>query len=209
IVATQNLTPGVSIYGEKLFPVGESGEYREWKPIRSKLCAYFLKRGKEYHFKKGISVLYLGAANGTTVSHVSDLVGESSRIYAVEFSARSLRELVQRLESRRNVLPILADATQPSQYRSLIPEQVDLIYQDVAQPNQAELLLENIEMFLKHSGYFYVAIKARSIDVLKDPGLIFEGVRAFLEKKGCEILDMKDLSPFSEDHVMFVGRSLG
>ncbi len=34
-------------------------------------------------------VLYLGAASGTSVSHVSDIVGPDGSVYAVEFSHRS------------------------------------------------------------------------------------------------------------------------
>ena len=33
-------------------------------------------------------MLYLGAASGTTVSHVSDVVGPEGMVYAVEFSHR-------------------------------------------------------------------------------------------------------------------------
>jgi fibrillarin-like pre-rRNA processing protein len=204
-LGTKNLVPGVDVYGERLFQSGD-GEYREWNPNRSKLCAYFKKGGKEYYFEENQSVLYLGAANGTTVSHVSDiLVG--GRIYSVEFSARSLRELVQRLANRENVIPMLCDATQPGQYRSLIPEQVDIIYQDVAQPEQAKILVDNIQTFLKPGGHFYFAVKSRSIDVSKEPEEIFQREQAILEKAGCEILDVKDIAPFSEDHVMIVGKA--
>lgn len=35
----------------------------------------------DIHMKPGSKVLYLGAASGTTVSHVSDLVGPVSNMY--------------------------------------------------------------------------------------------------------------------------------
>ena len=41
------------------------------------------------HIKPGAKVLYLGAASGTSVSHVSDIVGPQGAVYAVEFSHRS------------------------------------------------------------------------------------------------------------------------
>ncbi|MHA1684523.1 MAG: fibrillarin-like rRNA/tRNA 2'-O-methyltransferase [Promethearchaeota archaeon] len=205
ILCTKNLVPGKTVYSEKLIFDSNSIEFREWDPRRSKLCAYLKKGGTQYHFSKDISILYLGSSSGTTVSHVSDII-EGGRIYSVEFSARSMRELIQRLDDRQNVIPILADATQPSQYRSLIPEQVDIIYQDVAQPNQAKLLFDNIKIYLKPGGIFYIAVKARSIDVSQDPAIIFRQERDYLEKKGCKIFEMKDISPFSEDHVMIVGK---
>jgi fibrillarin-like pre-rRNA processing protein len=206
ILGTKNQVPGTDVYGERLFKAGGSEEYREWNPNRSKMCAYFRKNGKEYYLKEGMSILYLGAASGTTVSHLSDIVGKSGRIYAVEFSARSLRELVQRLASRENVIPMFADATKPAQYRSLIPEQVDLIYQDVAQPEQSKLLVDNIQTFLKPGGSFYIAIKSRSIDVTIEPAIIFQKEKAILEKSGCKVFDMRDIAPFTEDHVMIAGK---
>jgi fibrillarin-like pre-rRNA processing protein len=205
ILGTKNQVPGNDVYGERLFKA-DGGEYREWNPNRSKLCAYFRKNGKEYYLKEGMSILYLGAANGTTVSHLSDIIGKTGRIYALEFSARSLRDLIQRLAARENVIPMLADATKPAQYRSLIPEQVDLIYQDVAQPEQSKLLVDNINIFLKPGGTFYIAIKSRSIDVSVEPEIIFQKERAILEKSGCTVLDMRDITPFSEDHVMIAGK---
>jgi fibrillarin-like pre-rRNA processing protein len=117
-----------------------------------------------------------------------------------------LRELVQRLASRENVIPMFADATKPAQYRSLIPEQVDLIYQDVAQPEQSKLLVDNIQTFLKPGGSFYIAIKSRSIDVTVEPEIIFQKERAILEKAGCKVFDMRDIAPFTEDHVMIAGK---
>ncbi|MBN2150721.1 MAG: fibrillarin-like rRNA/tRNA 2'-O-methyltransferase [Candidatus Lokiarchaeota archaeon] len=207
ILGTRNMTPGTSVYGERLFKGSGQDEYREWNPNRSKLCAYLRKNGKEYYLKEGAVVLYLGAASGTTVSHLSDIVGTRGRIYAVEFSARSLRELVQRLSSRENVIPVFADATKPAQYRSLIPEQVDIIYQDVAQPEQAKLLIDNAQTFLKPGGGFYIAIKSRSIDVTVEPEIIFQKERAILAKAGYDVTDMRDIAPFSDDHVVIAGKT--
>ena len=50
--------------------------------------------------KPGARVLYLGAANGTTVSHVSDIVGPTGFVYAVEFSKRSGRDLLEMAKLR-------------------------------------------------------------------------------------------------------------
>lgn len=206
-LATNNLVPGTQVYGEKIFKVSETEEYREWKPRRSKLCGFLKNKGTEFHLKQGSKILYLGAANGTTVSHVSDIIGEKGRIYALEFSARSIRELVQRLGDRKNVIPILADATKPSQYRSLIPENVELLYQDIAQPEQSKILIDNAKTFLKKGGYFYIAIKARSIDVSENPAIVFRKEISILKRSGLEILEEKDLMPYTEDHVFIVGRN--
>ena len=82
-IATKNLNPGTSVYGEEL--IQEDVEYRIWNPRRSKLAAALLNGLKNLELDDASKVLYLGASTGTTVSHISDIV-INGRIYAVEFS---------------------------------------------------------------------------------------------------------------------------
>jgi len=96
-LVTVNMTPGESVYGEKRIAVEENGakiEYRVWNPFRSKIAAAVVGGIENIWIKPGSRVLYLGAASGTTVSHVSDIVGPAGAVYAVEFSARSGRDLI-------------------------------------------------------------------------------------------------------------------
>ena len=146
-LATLNLTPGESVYNEKRVAVkGETEEdkveYRVWNPFRSKLGASIVSGIEKIHIKPGSKVLYLGAASGTTVSHVADLVGEQGAVYAVEFSKRSGRDLVNMAKKRTNVVPIIEDARHPLKYRMLVP-MVDVIFADVAQPDQARIMAHN------------------------------------------------------------------
>lgn len=67
-------------------------EYRAWNPFRSKLAAAILGGVDKIYMKPGSKVLYLGAASGTTVSHVSDIVGPVStntywRLYLIPISS--------------------------------------------------------------------------------------------------------------------------
>ena len=80
-------------------------------------------------------MLYLGAAAGTTVSHVADIVGPSGCVYAVEFAHRPGRDLINMAKSRTNVIPIIEDARHPLKYRMLVG-MVDTVFADVAQPDQ-------------------------------------------------------------------------
>lgn len=199
-LATKNLDPGKTVYGEKLIQV-EGIEYRTWDPRRSKLGAMILKKFN-IPLKEDSKVLYLGAASGTTVSHVSDIVSEGA-VYAVEFSPRSMRDLIGLASRRKNVYPILADAGKPDSYSHLV-EPVDLIFQDVAQPNQAEIAARNTIRFLKKDGYLLLSIKARSIDTVANPKEVFKEEVRKLEKAfepGFEILNAKDLMPYHEDHL--------
>jgi rRNA 2'-O-methyltransferase fibrillarin len=138
-LVTRNLVPGVSVYGEKRIAVeneGDKTEYRVWNPFRSKLAASILAGVDNIYVKPGSKLLYLGAASGTSVSHCSDLVGPEGAVYAVEFSHRSGRDLVNMAKQRPNVIPIIEDARHPQKYRMLVP-MVDVIFADVAQPDQA------------------------------------------------------------------------
>jgi rRNA 2'-O-methyltransferase fibrillarin len=123
-LATLNLNPGKAVYAEKLVKVdqadGTKVEYRVWNPFRSKLGAAIVSGVENIYMPPGSKVLYLGAASGTTVSHVSDVVGPNGIVYAVEFSHRSGRDLINMAKSRPNVIPIIEDARHPLKYRMLV-----------------------------------------------------------------------------------------
>ena len=149
-------------------------------------------------------VLYLGAATGTTVSHVSDIVGKMGMIYCVEISPRPMRDLLSLCALRENLSPILADARNPQSYGMLVTG-VDVIYQDVAQPDQTEILLRNARVFLSSGGWAVFMLKARSIDVTKDPQEIFRGeVEALREEM--EPVEVRVLDPYEKDHAMLLLR---
>jgi rRNA 2'-O-methyltransferase fibrillarin len=175
VLGTKNLAPGESVYDEKRISVGEGEdkiEYRTWNPFRSKLAASIVGGIENIYMQPGTKVLYLGAASGTTVSHVSDLVGPEGRVYAVEFSKRSGRDLVNMAKKRTNIIPIIEDARHPQKYRMLVP-MCDTIFADVAQPDQARILGVNAAMFIKNRGNFVISIKANCIDSTKAPEKIF------------------------------------
>ena len=204
-LATKNLVPGISVYGEKLVEF-EGDEYRLWDAHRSKLGAMVLKKF-DIPIAKDSRVLYLGAASGTTVSHVSDIVPEGI-VYAVEFSTRTMRDLVQLCDKRPNIIPILADAGKPYLYAHIV-ETVDVIFQDIAQPNQAEIAALNAKQFLKKDGPLMLAIKARSIDTVVSPKKIFKEEVRKLERDfsvGFEVLKMHELTPYHEDHLGLVAK---
>lgn len=198
-IATRNLVKGFKVHGEQL--VREKGEeYRFWDPMRSKLAAAIVKGLKELPVKEGSRILYLGAASGVTASFVSDIVGEKGMVYCVEFSPRSMRDFLLLCEPRKNMVPILADARKPEEYAEDVGGKVDLVYEDVADPEQARIMLENARMFLKKGGFAMIAIKSQSIDVTKEPQKVFEMVLAEL-KKEFEVLQTIALEPFDKEHL--------
>jgi len=198
---TVSLTPGKKVYDERL--VKEKGvEYREWDARRSKLAATILKGSSNVFIRKGGVVLYLGCSYGTTVSHVSDIVGKEGFVFALDFAPRVMRDMVFVAQDRKNVAPILGDANKPSSYSDKVC-MVDVVYQDIAQRDQVDIFLKNVNMFLKKGGYALLAVKARSVDVTKKPKQIFGEVRQKLEKE-MTIIDYKTLEPYQLDHCMYV-----
>ncbi|MBI2541843.1 fibrillarin-like rRNA/tRNA 2'-O-methyltransferase [Candidatus Woesearchaeota archaeon] len=204
-IYTINLVPGLSVYGERLASQNDV-EYREWDASKSKIAASILKGSPNIGIRKDDAVLYLGSASGTTVSHVSDIVGEKGLIFAVDIAPRVMRDLIFLCYKRKNIAPILADANKTGVLKERISS-VDVLYQDVAQKNQLEIFLKNIELFLKDDGYALLAVKARSIDVTKKPKQIFREVKEKLEK-GMAVADYRELEPFQKDHCMFICRKL-
>lgn len=199
---TRNLVPGNAVYGEGL--VRDGGiEYRKWDATRSKLAAYLKRGGRSWPFRATSSILYLGAGSGTTVSHLSDICPQGS-IVAIEISPRVFRDLVSVAETRPNLIPILADATQPQSYRNHVGP-VDIVYQDVAQRDQESIFLRNLE-FLRPDGIGFLFVKARSVDVAARPADVYSRAREFLTTRGYDVIDLRELNPFEVDHAVLVVR---
>ena len=198
---TINLTPGKNVYGEKLVRQ-DNAEYREWDASKSKLASAILKGSPNIGIRKNDIVLYLGSASGTTVSHVSDIVGSSGFIFAVDIAPRVMRDLIFLCYQRKNIAPVLADANKTDLFKERACA-VDVIYQDVAQKSQVGIFLKNVNLFLKAGGYALLALKARSIDVTRNPKQIFKEVKEQLEKL-LTIIDYRELEPFQKDHCMFI-----
>ncbi|PVX24784.1 MAG: fibrillarin [Candidatus Bathyarchaeum sp.] len=204
-LCTKNLVPENAVYGERLVKF-EKKEYRLWDPYRSKLAAAIINGLETVPIAPTQRVLYLGAASGTTASHVSDIVGEGGQVYCVEFASRSLRELVNSVcILRYNMSPILADARLPESYSRMV-ERVDSVYCDVAQPEQARLLADNADMFLADGGWVILAIKSQSIDVTKEPSVVYQKEIAVLESRGFCVSQVVDLEPFDKAHAMVVAQ---
>jgi len=204
---TKNMTPGESVYGEKRISVDvadQKVEYRTWNPFRSKLAAAILGGVEAIHIKPGAKVLYLGAASGTTVSHVSDIVGPEGLVYAVEFSHRSGRDLINVAKKRTNIIPIIEDARHPHKYRMLVG-MVDVIFADVAQPNQTQIVALNAHNFLKNGGHFVISIKASCIDSTAEPAAVFAAEVNKMKGEKMKPKEQLTLEPFERDHAVVVG----
>jgi fibrillarin-like pre-rRNA processing protein len=200
-LATKNLAPTVSVYGEDLIRIDEV-EYRTWDAYRSKLAAAILKDLGTIPFQNGSTVLYLGSASGTTASHVSDILGEQGRVYCVEFAQRSMRELIDTLCGHRsNVFPVLSDARLPEKYKALVSP-VDVIYSDVAQPEQAKILADNADLFLKPNGSALIAIKSRSVDVTMEPIDVYRQEIEILRRRHFAVGQTVRLEPYEKDHAL-------
>ena len=172
-LSTENLVPGNQVYKEKLI-IKKGIEYRLWDPFRSKLAASIMNGLEYFPFENKTKILYLGASTGTTVSHISDIVGPSGVVFGVEHASRVARDFLDRVAAyRTNIIPILQDARKPKEYFSVFGK-VDIVYVDIAQPDQTKIAMDNCEMFLKKEGYFFLVIKTRSIDVTKSPKRIIE-----------------------------------
>ncbi|KAF9639064.1 Fibrillarin [Lasiodiplodia theobromae] len=217
LLVTKNLTPGESVYGEKRIQVPNAGaaaptedgepapatttEYRVWNPFRSKLAAGILGGMENIYMKPGSKVLYLGAASGTSVSHVADIVGPTGTVYAVEFSHRSGRDLVNMATHRTNVIPIVEDARHPLKYRMLV-SMVDCIFADVAQPDQARIVGMNAHLFLKNGGGVVISVKANCIDSTAAPEAVFAREVQKMREERMKPKEQLTLEPFERDHAM-------
>lgn len=205
-LATENLVPGKQVYKEKLV-LKKGVEYRTWDPFRSKLAASIMNGLKDIPFKEKSKVLYLGASTGTTVSHISDIVGPKGKIFAVEHASRVARDFLDRVASHRNnIIPIIQDARLPKEYFSIFGK-VDIVYADIAQPDQTKIVIENCKLYLKNDGFLFLVIKTRSIDVTRSPKKIIENEVKKL-KTNFHIIQEINLEPYDKDHAMIIAKFL-
>ncbi|MBY9009383.1 MAG: fibrillarin-like rRNA/tRNA 2'-O-methyltransferase [Candidatus Lokiarchaeota archaeon] len=197
---SKNLIPGNQVYGERLISF-KGEEYREWDPFRSKLAAMILEKPSLEFLTKDLNCLYLGASSGTTISHLSDIVYDGI-IYGVEFAERSMRQLIQNSDKRMNIVPILRDANFPESYAKSIFTPIDLVYQDIAQPNQAQIAIENCNYYLKNNGFLILAIKSQSIDSVQKSEKIYIQERKTLEKAGYVVIDSINIHKYAANHII-------
>lgn len=202
-LATLNKAKGRRVYNEELVSI-DGNEYRLWNPYRSKLAAAILNGMKEFHIKKDSRVLYIGAATGTTASHVSDIAYDG-QVFCIELSERNMRELLNVCESRDNMLPILADANNINEYIDSVGK-CDIIYQDASAREQSGILNKNSVM-LEKDGYAYFIIKSQSIDISKDPKQVFqEELRN--TSSNFKTLEKIDIEPYDSLHMFYVLRKI-
>ena len=206
-LATENLVPKNQVYNEKLVKI-KGTEYRIWNPFRSKLAATIMNGLRDFPFMQKSSVLYLGVSTGTTISHISDIVGQNGIIFGIEHTSRVARDFLDRVAShRKNIIPIIQDARKPQEYFSVF-KKVDVAYVDIAQPDQTDIAINNCKMYLKSNGYLFLVIKTRSIDVTKDPKKVVSNEIKKLESL-FEIKQIINLQPYDKDHAIVIAVFLG
>ncbi len=206
-LATLNLVPGNQVYKEKLVKISDE-EFRAWEPFRSKLAAAIMNGLTILPIVRKCKVLYLGVSTGTTASHISDIVGPSGIVFCVEHASRVAREFLDRVASyRSNIVPILQDARNPREYFSVYGP-VDVVYVDIAQPDQTEIAILNCKTYLKKEGCLMLVVKSRSIDVTKDPSEIVRNETKKL-KEGFELIQEINLAPYEKDHSIIIAKFLG
>jgi len=195
---TVNRNPGVSVYGERRTTV-DGVEYRTWDPFRSKLAALLLKGAPADVLGRPKTVLYLGAAHGTTVSHLSDLWPDAT-IFAIEKSPTSFARLLALARSRPGLLPILADAQLPERYQADVGE-AELLYQDIAQRNQAGIFVENARACLAPRGRGLLMLKVRSVTQQRPTAVVVREARSAVAGGHLSVTFETPLTPFSREHV--------
>ena len=206
-LATVNLVPGNQVYNEKLVQY-DGVECRIWNPFRSKLAAAIMNGLDDFPFVEKSDVLYLGVSTGTTISHISDIVGQNGTIFGIEHASRVARDFLDRVAShRKNIVPIIHDARKPEDFFSVY-KKVDAVYVDIAQPDQTDIAIENCKLYLKPGGYLFLVIKTRSIDVVKDPKRVIKDEIKKLDAL-FQIKQTIDLHPYDKDHAMVIATSLG
>ncbi|HEV2316775.1 MAG TPA: fibrillarin-like rRNA/tRNA 2'-O-methyltransferase [Thermoplasmata archaeon] len=164
---TASAAADAPVYGERVLHRGRE-IYRSFEPGRSKLAAAIAKGWKGPFPGPGEFWLYLGAAGGTTASHVADLVGPGGGVFAIEKSVRPFVRLLRVAERYPNLYPVLGDVRRWEEYDGLVAP-VDGLYADLAAPDQVRLVEENARAFLRPRGRLLLALKTASMGRERSP----------------------------------------
>jgi len=209
---TLNAVPKNSVYGESLRRY-RGAEWRRWDPFRSKLGAGIVRSKKGGHSllpEPGTTVLYLGAAHGTTVSHIHDhLCGVDNllkgRLVALDLSPRCVRDLNHLAELRPGLIPVLGDAREHGKWGHLIPRRIDWLFQDVAQAEQVNIFISACKRFLNDGGTGILSLKAASERrSQRTDEEIFDSVANILVDSGLEVKETINLSGLEQQHVLYL-----
>ncbi len=193
------------VYGERWVHSGNR-TFRSFEPGRSKLSAGIVHDWAGPIPSEGERWLYLGAASGTTASHVADLVGPFGRVYALERSPRPFARLLSLAERWPNLLPILGDAREPRTYSRLVPP-VGGLYADIAQPDQVEIVRRNAELFLDLPGAaVLLALKTASMGRDRTAAAHLDAAERELAP-GVDLVASVRLDPFHKGHYLVGGRA--
>ncbi len=184
---------GAPFYGERIMKK-KGVKFRQWNTHRSKLAS-FIHLGGKVPLKRSSRVLYLGAGSGTTVSHVSDIADQGA-IFAIEFAPVPFKKLASVAAARNNIVPLMEDAFRPSSYQRFVPD-VDILYQDVSQKDQAGIFSRNAGVY--GPKFSLVMLKVRSMDIAMTKEEALESFSRDISPY--EIADVKDISRFHKDHL--------
>ncbi len=181
-----------------------SGEKRTWDPNHSKIAAGIKKGIKELPINENSNILYLGAAEGYTISYISD-IASNGLVVGTDISAHSMQKLYLLSLERKNLIPFLGDSNKPEEFEDIFgKEKFDLIIQDIAQKNQVEILVKNSNLFLKEKGYVLLSLKLSALTQKKDSNLKEDQLELF--RKHFNIVDQRKLDPFEKKHMLLLGQ---
>jgi fibrillarin-like pre-rRNA processing protein len=195
-----------SVYGEKII---KKGNYflHQWDSKKSKLSAAISDGLSKLPVESDSEILYLGASSGTTTSHLSD-VSDEGKIFAIEVAPEPFAKLLSLSEKRTNIFPVMSNARIPETYSFFIGHSPDLIYQDISQKDQTEILLRNMETFPEW-GYAIYMLKAISIDSSRKPEDVLTDQILKLKKfRSIKILETINISNFHRGHFCILLQNL-
>lgn len=83
---------------------------------------------------------------------------------------------------------------------------VDVVFADVAQPDQARIVALNSHHFLKDKGHALISIKASCIDSTAVPEAVFASEVKKLQGEMFRPREQLTLEPYERDHAMLVAQ---
>jgi len=206
-LATLNNVGINEVYNEKLIEINGK-QYNLWNPYTSKLAAAIVNGMEVFPILKKTNVLYLDTTIEKTLSHISDIIGVSGKIFVVKDVIKNSKNFLEKVRNNRaNIFSITRKNGVPEKFSPSI-KMVNVVYVDIAQQNETEVAIQNCKNYLRNGGFLMLVVPTKKIDFVDNPS------RQNLEEmqklqSSFEIIQQVNLTDFFKEHSMIIAKYLG
>ena len=182
--------------------------YSIWNPHMSKIAAAIINGMEIFPILKKTKILYVDPNAEKTVKHISNIVGNNGKIFVVRDVMKNSKNLLEQIvKNRSNIFAIVPDKTNTGRLTGMT-EMMDVIYIDIAEHNQTEIIIQNCKNHLKIGGFLMLIVPTKNIDFANNPSKKNQEERKKLQTS-FDIIQEINLTDFFKEYSIVIAKYLG